>query len=179
MTYISQISTKPLAKGKNPTQDKVFDLLEQLKIPYECVENDVVKTMEECQELDEMLGTEIRKSLLVRNQKKTKFYLVVMPADKRCNMADLAQKLGETKLSFASEDAMVSLLGCHPGSASVMGTINDTDNRVQVVFDKTVASAEWFGCNPGINTAHLKLKTEDVLKKFLPEIHHKAMIISI
>lgn len=179
MTYISQISTEPLAKGKNPTQDMVFDLLERLKLSYECVENDVVETMEECQQLDEVLGTEIRKSLLVRNQKKTRFYLVVMPAGKRCNMGDLAQKLGETKLSFASEDAMVSLLGCHPGSASVMGTINDTDNRVQVIFDKTVASAEWFGCNTGINTAHLKLKTEDVLKKVLPEIHHKATVISI
>lgn len=179
MSYISEIGTKPLAKGKNPTQDKVFDLLEQLKISYECVENEVVETMEECRELDEVLGTEIRKSLLVRNQKKTRYFLVVMPADKRCNMAALAGKLGEAKLSFASEDAMVSLLGCHPGSASVMGTINDTDGRVQVVFDKSVASAEWFGCNTGINTAHLKLKTGDVLNKFLPEIHHKAMIISL
>lgn len=179
MTYISELSTKQLAKGKNSTQDKVFDLLEQLKIPYECVENDVVETMEECMELNEALGTEIRKSLLVRNQKKTRFFLVVMPAAKRCNMANLAGKLGETKLSFASEDTMVSLLGCHPGSASVMGTINDTDNQVQIVLDKSVAAAEWFGCNPGINTAHLKLKTEDLLNKFLPEIHHKPMIISL
>lgn len=179
MAYISEIRTEAIEKGKNSTQDKVFDLLAQLNIPYECVENDVVDTMEECKELDDALGTQIRKSLLVRDQKKTRYYLVVMPADKRCNMAALAGKLGENKLSFASEDAMVELLGCHPGSASIMGTVNDTDNRVQIIFDRSVASEEWFGCNTGINTAHLKLRTEDVLHKLLPEIHHKAQIISL
>lgn len=179
MSFISEISTTQLAKGKNATQDKVFELLEKLQIPYECVENDVVETMEECKELDEVLGTEIRKSLLVRDQKKLRFYLVVMPAEKRCNMAALAQKLGEAKLSFASENSMLELLDCHPGSASVMGTINDTENRVQVVVDKEVAEDEWFGCNPGINTAHLKIHTKDLLDKVLPEMHHKARILSL
>ena len=179
MLYISEVSTKQLSKGKNPTQDKVFSLLEELKIPYECVENDVVETMEECKALDDTLGTEIRKSLLVRNQKKTRYFLVVVPADKRVNMKELAQKLGAGKLSFASGDSMEKYLGCQPGSASVMGTINDEENVVQVVFDEEVAGEEWFGCNAGINTSHLKLKTEDVLNKILPHIDHNATVISV
>lgn len=179
MVYISEISTKQLAKGKNPTQDKVFAMLDKLKIPYECVENDVVESMDECKEIDEALGTEIRKSIFLCNQKKTSYFLVVMPADKQLDTGALGKKLGVGKLSFAPEEAMVKYLGCHPGSASVMGTINDEDEYVQVVFDKEVADAEWFGCNPGINTAHLKLKTQDVLKKFLPKIYHKAKIVAV
>lgn len=179
MAYISEVSTTQLAKGKNVTQDKVFDLLDQLKIPYECVENEVVETMEECKELDEVLGTEIRKSLFLRNQKKTAFFLVVLPAEKQLDIKELGKKLGAGKLSFASEEYMVKYLGCHPGSASVMGTINDEEDYVKVIFDKEVADAEWFGCNPGINTAHLKLKTRDLLNKFLPKIYHKAEIIAI
>lgn len=48
MIYISQIYTTAPKKGKNPTEDKTFALLEKLHIPYERVENDIVETMEEC-----------------------------------------------------------------------------------------------------------------------------------
>lgn len=51
-----------------------------MKLPYERVENDVVETMEECLEIDQALGTEVRKSIFLCNQKKTSFFLVVMPA---------------------------------------------------------------------------------------------------
>ena len=42
-----------------------------------------------------------------------------------------------------------------------------------------VADEEWFGCNPGINTAHLKMKTSDLLNKFLPKINHRAKILAL
>lgn len=179
MIFISDISTKAPEKGGNATQDKVFALLDKLCIPYECVENDVVESMDECKEIDVALGTKIRKSIFLCNQKKTSFFLVVMPAEKQLDTNVLGKLLGISKLSFAPEEAMVKHLGCHPGSASVMGTVNDEDEYVQVIFDKEVAEEEWFGCNPGINTAHLKLKTADVLKKFLPKIYHKVKIIEL
>lgn len=63
MPYISEIYTTAPEKGTNATKDKVFQLLDQLKLPYERVENDVVETMEECLEIDQALGTEVRKSI--------------------------------------------------------------------------------------------------------------------
>ena len=78
MPFISEISTTAPKKGTNATKDKVFALLDKLHIPYERVENDVVETMEECKEIDQALGTEIRKSIFLCNQKKTSFFLVVM-----------------------------------------------------------------------------------------------------
>ncbi len=74
---------------------------------------------------------------------------------------------------------MVKHLGTHPGSATIMGLINDDDEYVQLIMDKAVAEAEWFGCNPGRNTAHLKVSTTDILKKFLPQIYHQAKIIEL
>jgi len=55
----------------------------------------------------------------------------------------------------------------------------DEDDYVQVIVDKEVAESEWFGCNPGINTSHLKFKTQDLLQKFLPKIHHRARIVDL
>ena len=60
-----------------------------------------------------------------------------------------------------------------------MGLINDEDDYVQLIIDKEVANEEYFGCNPGINTIHLKIKTNDLITKLLPKIRHKAKIIDL
>lgn len=60
-----------------------------------------------------------------------------------------------------------------------MGLVNDEEEYVQLVMDREVAENEWFGCNPGINTDYLKIKTSDLLNKFLPRIYHKAKIIEL
>ena len=76
-------------------------------------------------------------------------------------------------------EKMLEHLGTTPGSASVAGLLTDEDDYVQVIIDKEVAEAEWFGCNPGINTSHLKFKTKDLLQKYLPAIHHRARIVDL
>lgn len=178
MIYISEISNvAPTECG--PTEKKVYKLLDKLKIPFERVDNDVVEAMEECKEIDKALGTEIRKSIFLCNKKKTSFFLVVLPAEKSLDTAALEKKIGVSHLSFASGELMEKHMGCLPGSASVMGLVNDEDDYVQLIVDKEVADEEWFGCNPGVNTAHLKMKTTDLLNKFLPQIHHKAKVMAL
>lgn len=178
MIYISEISNEAPAQC-GPTEKKVYKMLAKLKIPFERVDNDVVETMEECKEVDEALGTEIRKSIFLCNQKKTSFFLVVLPAGKSLDTTALEKKIGVSRLSFASGEMMQKHLGCLPGSASVMGLVNDEDDYVQLIIDKEVADEEWFGCNPGVNTSHLKMKTSDLLNKFLPNIYHKAKVIAL
>jgi len=58
---------------------------------------------------------------------------------------------------------MESLIGLPPGEASVMGILNDPEGKVQVVIDKAVADAEWFACNPGANTTHIRFKTKQLI----------------
>ncbi|MEG0228412.1 MAG: YbaK/EbsC family protein, partial [Lachnospiraceae bacterium] len=70
-------------------------------------------------------------------------------------------------------------LGVTPGSATIMGLLNDEEDYVQLILDKEVAEEEWFGCNPGINTSHLKIHTKDLLSKFLPFARHRAKIIEL
>ena len=125
MICISEIKTTIPTNLTNKTSKKVFEQLNKLNIEYEYVENDVVETMEECKEIDEKLGTEIRKSIFLCNKKKTTFFLVVLPANKNLNVNELEKKIGIASLSFAPAESMEKYLGCLPGSASVMGLIND------------------------------------------------------
>ena len=83
------------------------------------------------------------------------------------------------RVSFAKAEDMQEILGVVPGSATVMSVVNDNENKVKVVIDKEVADEEFFGCNTGENTRHIKIKTDDLLNKFLPDVGHNPTIIEL
>ena len=78
-----------------------------------------------------------------------------------------------------SEEFMLEFLDIKPGSVSVMGLMNDKNKNVQLIIDSEVASAEYVGCHPCVNTSSLRIKTEDLLNKFLTEVNHKPIITDL
>lgn len=71
------------------------------------------------------------------------------------------------------------MLGVQPGSASVLGLLNDPEHRVTLVLDRAVAENRWFGCHPCRNTSSLRLRTEDVLEKFLSHTGHAPLVVEL
>ena len=76
-------------------------------------------------------------------------------------------------------EKMEELLNTHPGSASVMGLLFDTEHRVQLVMDRDVYDAEYFCCHPCDNHGSLKIKTSDLLTKFLPHVGHEPIVVDL
>ncbi|MDD5824117.1 MAG: prolyl-tRNA synthetase associated domain-containing protein [Firmicutes bacterium] len=177
--YISDITSAAPSDERCPLETKVYETLAELGIPFERVDNDSVEAMEECIEIQDKLGAEIRKTIVVCNRQKTDYYLVVLPADKRFDSKAFAKAMECSRLSFASGDDMVEKLGVAPGSATVMSILNDADGIVKVAIDKEVADEEWFACNPGANTTHIKIKTADLIDKVLPAQNHAATIVEL
>lgn len=179
--YISEITTTvpDNVKEREPLEQEVYAVFTKLGIAFERVDNDPAASMEECAQIDEKMGVQIRKNVFLCNQKKTSFFLLVMPADKPFDTAAFSKKLSVSHMSFAPPEKMLEHLGTMPGSASVVGLLNDKDDYVQLILDKEVAEAEWIGINTGINTTHLKFKTQDLLKKFLPYTHHRPRIVEL
>ena len=66
-----------------------------------------------------------------------------------------------------------------PGSATVLGLMNDTENRVQLVIDRDVLRHEFVGCHPCINTSSLRLKVTDVMERILPALHHEPSLVEL
>lgn len=85
--YISELMTGAPTNERCPLERRMYETLDKLKIPYERVDNDPAASMEECAEVDKVLGTEIRKNVFLCNQKKTTFFLLVMPANKSFDTA--------------------------------------------------------------------------------------------
>ncbi len=177
--YISEIMTTAPEEARGDLENRVYQELERLGISYERVDNDTVETMEECVEISEKLGAEIRKTIVCCDRKKEKYFLVILPANKRFDSKLFGAFMRTPKVSFASAEDMQEIIGLSPGEASVMGVLNDTTGRIKVVIDKVVADAEWFACNPGANTTHIRFKTKSLIDKFLPAEGHKAEIIML
>lgn len=169
----------PSAEGRLPKEMAVYELLDKLKIPYERVDHDVAATMEECTIIDKALGVTMCKNLFLRNQQKTTFFLLLMPGDKKFMTKDLSKQLGISRLSFAEPEYMEKYLDITPGSVSVLGLMNDKDLYVDLLIDKDVLDSEYIGCHPCVNTSSLKIKTEDILKKFLRHTGHRHHVVKL
>lgn len=175
---ISQIYTTA-PSGRESVEQSAFDLLEKLHIPFERVEHDHADTMEDCRAISEALGVRICKNLVLCNRQQTAFYLLCMPANKPFKTKDLSAQIGSSRLSFASAEKMIELLGVTPGSASILSLMNDKEGAVQLLLDRDLYSQHYFGCHPCKNTGSLKLDTSDVLNIFLPHVNHKAVLVDL
>ena len=165
--------------GRLEKEVRTYDFLDGLGVEYDRVDHGPAMTMEDCKEADEILQATICKNLFLCNRQKTNFYLLMMPGDKPFKTKDLSGQLGVARLSFADEAHMEEMLDLLPGSVSIMGLANDTEHRVQLVIDREVLEGEYLGCHPCMNTSSIKLKTKDVLEKFLPAVRHTATVVDL
>ena len=166
-------------EGRLPKEIRVYDLLDSLGISFERVDHAPAMTMEVCAAIDEVLEATICKNLLLCNRQGTAFYLLMLPGNKVFKTSVLSKQIGSSRLSFASAEAMEQFLDITPGSVSVMGLMNDHENRVQLLMDKDVLAGEYIGCHPCINTSSLRLKTADLMEKILPAMGHEPIFVEL
>lgn len=179
--YINPVmyTERPLPEGRLKKEMRVYDLLEELGIPFIRIDHDVTPTIEACHDIDKLLSIRICKNLFLCNAQKTRFYLLMMPGDKKFRTAELGRQINSARLSFAPAEYMEEYLDISPGSVSVLGLMNDTNNRVELLVDEDVLKEEYLGCHPCVNTSSLKLKTSDLTGKILPFIHHLPTVVRL
>ena len=157
-----------------------YDLLDSLGIAYERVDHDAAMTMELCHAAEGVLHISICKNLFLCNRQKTKFYLLLMPGNKKFKTAVLSKQIGSARLSFGEPEFMEQLMDLTPGSVTVLGLMNDAENKIRLLIDRDVIENHAFiGCHPCINTSSLKLKTQDLITKILPAIHHDYTLVDL
>lgn len=162
-----------------PQEAAAFDLLESLGIAYDRVTSDPADNMEKCAAVSAVLGMPICKNLFLCNRQETSFYLLMIPGDKKFKTKELSSQIGSARLSFAKDTYMEEFLDITPGSMSVLGLMNDKENRVQLLIDEDVLRGKYIGCHPCINTSSLRLRTEDLLQKIIPAMEHEPIFVKL
>ncbi len=165
--------------GRADKEIRVYDLLDRLYVKYERIDHESVNTMDACEQIDKVLCATICKNLFLCNRQKTSYYLLMIRSDKHFKTKDITDQIGSARLSFADEQSMLELLDITPGSVSVLGLMNDTECRVQLLIDRDVIDGEYFGCHPCINTSSLRIKTQDLIDVILPSIGHDPIYVKV
>ena len=174
---VSQVYNEAPSEERCAVEMETFALLDRLGIPYTWVAHDMANTIEDCAAVDAALGISICKNLFLCNRQKTEFYLLAMPGDKLFQTKELSRQLGTARLSFAPPERMEELLGCAPGSASVLGMAYDKSHQVHLLMDREVYESEWFGCHPCKSDATLRIQTRDLLNIFFPYTGHPVTVV--
>ncbi|GHT84064.1 proline--tRNA ligase [Bacteroidia bacterium] len=172
-------TTKPSSKDREKKEMVVYDLLEKLQMSYQRVDHAPAATIADCQDVDRILGIHLCKNLFLCNAQKTKFYLLVLPGEKKFKTKDLSKQINSSRLSFADAAYMEQYLGLTPGAVTILGLMNDTEHAVSLLIDQEVLQEEYLGCHPCVNTASLKLSMQDILTKFLPYTKHTYTVVDL
>ncbi len=167
MFYVSEIVTTPPKEFSSDLQKKVYETFSELGIPFERVDTDPGITMEDCQNIDARIGVRIVKTIFLCNRQQTEFYLYVTTDDKPFVTRDFCGALGIPRVSFASSDKLWDLTGVLPGAATILSAVLPSAAGVHLVMDRNVFESEWFACTDGTTTCFLKIKTKDLLGKYL------------
>ena len=162
--YISKpYKGRPVDVEKRQDKEKrCYEFLDSLGVEYEVVYHDEASDME---------------NIVLCNRQEKKFFLFMMPGDKKYVTKDISKKLDMSRLSFAKENYLKEFLDVTPGSVSVLGLLNDKNNRVDLVIDRDVIKADFIRCHPCENTSTLKISTTDFLNRIIPALGKEAKII--
>lgn len=176
---------------------RVYDLLDSIGVDYDRLDHAPAMTMEVCDAVNAAFGRMtleefkaedsndrtkhaiICKNLFLCNRQKTKFYLLMIPGDKKFLTKNLSAQINSARLSFAGEEDMLNFLDVTPGSVSVLGLMNDHGHIVQLLIDSDVLQSEYVGCHPCINTSSLRMKTKDLMEKVIPALQHEPVIVNL
>ena len=179
MFYVSQIQTTAPRQFQTPLQETVYRGLEALQIPFERVDTDEAVTMQDCAAIEKALCVKMVKTLFLCNRRQSSFYLFVTVGSKPFCSKCFSGALGIARVSFAPAERMNAMLGTKVGAATVFSSLADTENKIQIVFDREILAETWYGCSDGTTPGYLKVRTADICRKLLPFANHPLTVIEV
>ncbi|MDO4191596.1 MAG: prolyl-tRNA synthetase associated domain-containing protein [Bacteroidales bacterium] len=166
-------------EGRSERELRCYNWLDAHHINYESFDHDASFTMDVCAEFDTILNATTCKNLFLCNRQKTKFFLLMIPGEKKFLTKDISQQIGSARLSFASADDMLKYLDTEPGSVSLLGLMNDNTKTVQLLIDNDVLKCEYIGIHPCVNTTSLRLSVDELINKVVPALEHTPIMVTL
>lgn len=168
MFYVSEpIETAP-ERYLSALQETVYETFAAKGIPFTRVDTDPGITMEDCQHIDAKIGVHIVKTIFLCNRQQTEFYLYVTEDNKPFVTRDFCAAMGGIpRVSFAGADKLWELTGVEVGATTILSAVLPQAAGVHLVMDEDIAESEWFACTDGTATCFVKIRTRDLLDKYL------------
>ncbi len=159
-------------------REQVYNKLNELGIEYEVEEHEAAFTVEDIDRLGLFKKGIGCKNLFLRDASGKRHFLVVAPDHKAVDLKSVRAQLGCSRLSFGSAERLDRCLRLTQGSVSPFGVINDTECRVELVFDRDLIGKSCVGFHPNLNTATVWIKFDDLLK-FIEDNGNKIYYVDL
>ncbi len=124
-----------------------MEILDKLKIDFTKYEHPPLHSVEDIEKHAVKLPGLDTKNLFLVDKKTARFVLVSMQGSARLRISDLQKLLGLKKLSFASQEQLLEVLGVTPGTVSILCLLEKKPNLL-VVIDEVFKSASQIGFHP-------------------------------
>lgn len=147
----------------------IYEILNKLDIKYEEVEHEAIYTVEQAQNIKNMVNGVGCKNLFLTDKKN--YYLVLLEDSKRVNIKELSNKVNTSHLSFANPEELKNILNLEPGSVTPLGIINDINNKVTIIIDSELKNKKIL-FHPNTNTKTISINFSDLIK-FIENEKHK------
>ena len=145
---------------------KIKKHLDAEQIKHDLMEHKTVYTAYDmAQTMKEKLEA-IGKTLAIKADKK--YYLIVVPANKRVNLPKLQKFVGAKKLSFIKESEMIKFFKVKPGAIAPFGKLYG----VPVFVDKSLLKNKVVIVSAGSYTESIKMKVMDYINSSADELGH-------
>ncbi|MGY4526786.1 prolyl-tRNA synthetase associated domain-containing protein [Pseudomonas sp. TE21394] len=158
--------------------DELYELLHKLNIGYEKVEHPALGAIADFHEAGIVFPGQNVKCLFLRNRKATAYFLLIVDELKSVDLSELSSHIGVNKLSLASPQRLMDVMGMMPGAVSPFALVNDQQRLVTVLIDDALHTDDLVGFHPLVNTETLCIQYADLLK-FLDHTGHAAQLVKI
>ena len=143
-------------------RDEILARLDSLGLPYELHSHAPVPASTDRYPMGLTFDAVVCKNLLLTVRNKSRYYLVMMPAEKSADLRAAARALGSARLCFAEEEDALRLLGESKGVVGPSGLVRDADHVVRMVFDGALRDRPRVAMHPGVNTETLVMTFDDL-----------------
>jgi Ala-tRNA(Pro) deacylase len=157
------------------TRDQLFSTLADLKIETQTIDHPAVFTVAESEDVKIDLPGAHTKNLFLKDEKGALF-LVIANTDTRVDLKALSKRLGAGRFSFGKPELLMEALGVTPGAVTAFSAMNDSNNRVNIIFDAALMTEDTINCHPLENTATTNIARDDLLR-FIRATGHEPRIV--
>jgi len=179
MTVSNIFHCRPEPGEREAVEEACYEFLDALSINFQRVDHDIAPTMVSLEPVEKMLGCEIAKNLFLTNRQQSEFYLLIMPGSKAFKTKYLSAQLNCSRLSFATEEHLRSILGVEPGCASVLALLNDREKKVHLVLDRDLEKSVAFACHPCRNSSTVSFAYSRLIDTIIPALGHSANYVNL
>lgn len=155
---------------------KILARLDELGIEYQFHEHPPVAKALDRFELGLDFGARVCKNLFLTTRNESRFYVLMLEADKTADLKRLARAIGSSRLCFASDERLFELLGQCPGMVSPLGVIEDRERRVTVLLDAGLRGGK-ICVHPSDNTKTLVMELAD-MERYIRASAHEIIFIT-